>query len=329
MYVRAVKAVFTGWTNTSVFSILIPMFASTYNIVKARQWQEKRRRIRSASGAVKLRLLQSFGDEIRALPPVPAASAPEPVSLFNAVLGAWLNIDPANPDWPGRDRLFVVPRADLVNACALLAVCGFFAPEKLPDLVESIGSFGLNTTVPGLESPGIAVEEIPRLLWESAVASGRDKRRWREASGSFGHDDWFSSAWRDAPESWRTCVVLDSETSVAAACRELAGRREDQAVGLVALVNAPEACAAAVVADWESSGWRAVMVGARDSMRLHGILAEATLEQPLAVVLSVAAAGAGGSAKAVERRVGGAELLGEMSDEAFTALFDESLKLGE
>lgn len=308
------------------------MFASTYNIVKARQWQEKRRRIRSASGAVKLRLLQSFGDEIRALPPAPAAPPPEPISFFNAVLGAWLNIDPANPDWPGRDRLFVVPRAELVNACAFLAVCGFFAPEKLPDLVENIGAFGLTATVPGLESPGIAAEEIPHLLWESAVASARDKRRWREVSASFGHDDWFSPAWRDAPESWRTCVVLDSEAPVAAACRELAGRREDQAVGLVALVNAPEACAAAVVGDWEAAGWRAVMTGARDIARVHDILAEATLEQPFAVVLSVAsakgvaAAGAGGAAKAVEKRSGGAELLGEMSDEAFTALFDESLK---
>ncbi len=40
------------------------MLSNAYNFVQARLWQEKRKRIRAAAGVQKLRLLQSFGEEI-------------------------------------------------------------------------------------------------------------------------------------------------------------------------------------------------------------------------------------------------------------------------
>ncbi len=123
---------------------------SAYNITVARRWQEKRRRIRAVSGDDRLRLLRSFGEAVRALPPpssgAAAAAPPEDDPLFDAVIGAWLSLDPSNPDWPGRDRLFLTRREDLAPACAVLSICGFFPPRKLPAPINSI-NFIFNMTI--------------------------------------------------------------------------------------------------------------------------------------------------------------------------------------
>lgn len=313
------------------------MFSTAFNLAKARRWQEKRKRIRAASGAQKLRLLRSFGEEIRALAPTftrvatvekqDIASALEVSSAFGAILGGWLNLDPTNPLWPGRDRLFVIRRDDLINACAALSVCGFFPPEEVPELVEAVDARGSAAAVPGIESPGVPADELPRLVWESATESARDKKRWRDALGSGMRDMWFSPGWSDAPETWRTCVVLDVADPVTARCRDLLRRRDEVPAGLVALVKAPEGAAHGVAEDWGSAGWEAVLVDKGDLVRMHDVLSGAKPGVPLAIVLSTSTESEALphiSRTIVRRRESG--LLGEMSDEQFNALMDESLR---
>jgi transketolase len=322
------------------------MVYSIYNIAAAKRWQARRQRIRAASGSAKLRLLRAFGDELRALPP-PAGRAPAfasvspgDASLFTALVGAWLSLDPSNPEWPGRDRLYLTSREDLAAACAALSLCGFFPPEKLPDIASHIDASGRNASVPGLEAPGVPSGEIPQLLWESATASVRDKKRWREmfGAGGAGHGAWLAPGWRGAAETWRSCVVLDAEDGIASACRDLARRRDEPAAGLVALVKAPEISAPDLIEVWADAGWRAVLVSGGDPLQLHDVLTGAKLDAPLAVVLSiagrmpmqlsevVASVPRPPAAKVLARRRA-SELLGELPDEQFSALFDESLKL--
>ena len=314
------------------------MFSTTFNIAKARRWQEKRKRIQAASGAQKLRLLQSFGEEIRTLAPAfnrattvekqDIASAAEVSSAFGAILGAWLNLDPTNPQWPGRDRLYVIRRDDLINACAALSVCGFFPPETVAGLVEDVDTKGRKAVVPGIESPGVPVDEIPQLIWESATESARDKRRWRETLGSAGHNAWLSPVWRDAPETWRTCVILDTADPVTAQCRDLVRREDERLAGLVALVKTPEDAAHAVAEDWWGAGWDAALMDKSDILQMHDLLGGGRLEKPLAIVLSTSTKGRllpHISKTVVRRRESG--LLGEMSDEQFNALMGESLEI--
>lgn len=311
------------------------MLAKASNIAQARRWQEKKRRLRAAAATEKLRLLLSFGEETRALASTfgrtgstthkyTPASVPEVSAAICAILCAWLNLDPTNPEWPGRDRLFLTRRRDLLNSCAALSTCGFFPSEAVVDLVVAVEAEGTKAVIPGVEAPGAPAEDIPRLFWESAAESARDKKRWREVLGAGVHADWFSPVWRDSPETWRSCVVLDAEDEVSAAVRALARREDESAAGMVALVKASEIMSEGVVKEWWDGGWDVILADCGDLVQVYSLLVDLRLERPLAIILSKFSAPNKNSKTVVRRRESG--LLGEMPDDIFSELMKESLK---
>lgn len=306
-----------------------------HDISRARRWQKMRKRIRHASGTDRLNLLRYFGDQIRALIPSVARAATveleditraiDVASMHGAVIGAWLSMDPANPTWPGRDRLFVIRHEDLINTCSGLAALGFFPPNKVVELVERVGAEGRRATVPGIEFPGAPAEEIPNLMWESATESARNKRRWRERLAETGAG-WADPAWRDSPAAWRTCGIFDIADPVSAKCRELPMRGGEAPAGLVVLLKVPQAEAASHADNWYAHGWETAIVNRDDYLSLYEILVAASMDKPLAVMTAV---GQGSTVPHISRTVirrKESGLLGEMSDEQFNEIMGESLK---
>lgn len=306
-----------------------------HDIGRAQRWQKMREDIKLASGTKRLELLRYFGVQIRALiPSVVRAATVEPediarameiASMQGAVIGAWLSLDPANPDWPGRDRLFVIRHEDRINACAVLAALGFFPADTVAELVERVDTEGRRAVVPGIEAPGAPAEEIPDLMWESAVESARDKRRWRERLADTDLS-WADPAWRDSPATWRTCGVFDAADPVAEKCRDLPLRGGETPAGLVALVKVPHVDAAAHADTWRAHGWETAIVNRSDYLGIYALLENAPLDKPLAVMLGLGKAATPRhiSRTTIRRKESG--LLGEMSDEQFSEIMGESLK---
>ncbi len=305
-----------------------------HDIGRAQRWQQMRKRIRQASGTERLKLLRYFGDQIRALMPSMAraatvepediARAMEVASTQGAVIGAWLSMDPANPTWPGRDRLFIVRHEELINTCAALAALGFFPPAKVVDLVERVDEEGRRAFVPGIESPGVPAEEIPDLMWESAVESARNKRRWRERL-SAKDLAWADPAWRDSPATWRTCGLFDAADAVTVKCRDLTMRDGERPAGLVLLLKVPRSDITAYADEWASRGWETAIVNRNDCLSLYELLVSASMDKPLAVMMAVGQTATTPhiSRTAIRRKESG--LLGEMSDEQFNEIMGESL----
>lgn len=312
------------------------MLTLAYNIVKARRWQEMRRRIQALPGVERMRLLGQIADDIRMLAPVAAHAATierddtdraaEAADIYSVIIGAWLALDPTNPGWPGRDRLFVSRRDDLICACSALSSLGFFPADQVPGLVEEVDAEGSRAVVPGLENPGASSAEIPDLVWASALESARSKKRWRSTVGSnLLNASWVDPHWRGAPESWRTCVVLDAVEPVTLACRDLPLREGDKPAGLLALVKAPGARTADIVETWGKAGWDTASIDHDDAAQIYEALSTAYLHRPLALVLTM-----DNTAEKIPhifdtRRE--SVLLGEMSDEQFSAIIGESLQL--
>ena len=316
------------------------MFATVYNIVNIRRWQERRRRIQALSGPERRRILQCFSDDIRALLPAVARAttvgdddidrAMKTIDIYSVVIGAWLALDPTNTDWPGRDRLFVSRRDDLICACSALSSFGFFPAGQMPDLVEEAELHGSLTIIPGLEQPGVPGAEIPELVWESAQESARNKRRWRDHMEKISQSAWVDSHWAAAPESWRTCIVLDSTDPITLTCRNLPVCGGDAPAGLLALIKAPDNLADTIAEDWWNSGWDAMTLKHNDPAQLYEVLATTHLHRPLAIVLTMD--NAAGTTPYISktftlRRESG--LLGEMSDEQFNAIIGQSLELSD
>lgn len=306
------------------------------NVGVVRRWFTLREKIRAAgSGPDRHRLLRLFGDEIRSIMPlvsrVPTVQrddinrALEVATAHGAVLGAWLLMDPFNPDWPGRDRLFAFRREDLINSCALLSALGFFPKEDVARLVERVENEGRRAAVPGLEAPGAPSEEIPNLLWESALESARSKRRWRE--GLSGDVEWVDRAWLDSPAAWRSCGMFDVADPATDECRELPLRPGEEPAGLVALVKVGRNTAARVAESWSLCGWTAEVVNRNDCLNLYEILAVADMAKPLAIMLALSSAPGQPhiSRTVIRRREEG--LLGEMPDNQFNQLMGERLGL--
>lgn len=304
------------------------------DVGRARHWLRLRDRIRkSRNGPERLNLLRRFGDEIRNLMPMVVKAstvekdditrAHEVATAHGVVIGAWLQLDPMNPDWPGRDRMFVMRREDLINTCSVLSTLGFFPPEQVAYLVEQVDLEGSAAVVPGLESPGYPAEEILAKLWDSAVESGRSKRRWREQMS--GDPDWVDPAWLESPAVWRSCAIFDVSDPVTEQCRLLPAKAGDRPAGLVALVKVARADAHRLAELWTESGWESVVVNRNDSLSLYDVLMHADMGKPLAVMLAIGAMASQShvSRTVIRRRESG--LLGELSDDKFNEVMGEFL----
>lgn len=301
---------------------------------RIQRWRKLRERIRCLeNGPEKLELVRSFGDEIRLFMPDTVnsptvdrddiARALEVATVHGAIIGSWLEIDPANPAWPGRDRLFVVRQEDLVTACCVFATMGFFPMEKVADVVDHVDSAASLAVVPGIEEPGAPAESIPDLLWESGLESAKSKKRWRDAN--LRHDRWANEKWARSPAAWRSSVLLDTADPVTDGCRRLALRRDEAAAGLTAFVKVPRLDAASVAESWEASGWDVRVFNRTDCLGLHQFLLDNVFDRPVAAM--IATGGTSQNPRHISRtyaRRRESGLLGEMSDEQFSAMLEDS-----
>lgn len=304
------------------------------NTVHEARWLTLRRRIGIVGGPVRLRLLGLFADDVRAKGAVIAQTRAEQgeivgymdaAAILGVIFGAWLALEPTNPAWPGRDRVFVTCREDLLHCCAALSALGFFRVEEVDGFLSRLERDGGNAVIPGIEAPGARQEDIPDLIWESAVESARSKRRWREAMGKDGDTSWAEPRWRDSPAAWRTSAVVNAADPVADMCRVLPARGGEAVAGLAVFVKTPRVDAPDLEERWRDAGWEAAVVNRSDSLGAYDCLAAATMDKPFALIL---ATGRGASARVSARlqvRSGEPELLGEMSDEQFGAIMGESL----
>lgn len=307
---------------------------------RARNWLRLRDAIRSAEKDADRRvLLRHFGEEIRVLMPsvVKAAMiesdeiarANEVASAQGVLVGAWLQLDPMNPTWPGRDRLYVIRREDLVNACAVLSTLGFFPADQVAGFVGQVDAEGRKAMIPGIEAPGVPAGEVPGLLRESAVESARSKKRWRDQCVRIGAENasWADASWRDSPAVWRSCALFDAADPVTEECRALPGAGEEAPAGLVAIVKTPRGDADGLADRWTESGWTTAILSRDDSVGLYESLTGADMSKPFAVMLTIGSPSARMhvSRTAIRRREEG--LLGEMSDDQFNDVMEEFLKV--
>ncbi len=311
------------------------MFRIVHHVGRAMRWQALRRRIRQANHSERMRLIRQFGGEIRSIMPNVLRSpdverdhinrALEIANSLGAIIGGWLQIDPGNPTWPGRDRLFVIRREDLINACSVLAVIGCFSPDVVAEMVEKVDLEGSRAYIPGIESPGVPTNDVPNLMWESALESARSKRSWREKMEEFGNIDWAEPDWVDSPAAWRTCGIFDNADPVTAQCRDLLLREGDNPAGLVAVVKAGREEAFDVADAWADVGWDVDVIHRSDCVGIYELLSETVFDTPLAIIVGVGQSGSRHFSRSeIRRRESG--LLGEMSDEQFNEIMGESLK---
>lgn len=333
------------------------MIKNIKNPARARTWLRLRDAIRkTAAAADRKTMLHRFGEEIRTLMPTvmkdakidldELARANEAATAQGVLIGAWLQLDPINPGWPGRDRLFVIRREDLINICAILATFGFFPPSQVAGILGEVDAEGRAAAIPGLEVPGCPASEIPGLLWESAVESAKSKKRWREqccapapdgatpdaaAAPAVSAASWADPVWRDSPAVWRSCAIFDAADPVTEECMALPGKAGEPSAlspapaGLVALVKVPRGEAADLAERWARSGWETTIVNRDDTVGLYDALVAADMAKPFAVMLTIGSVSARFhvSRTAVRRQEEG--LLGEMSDDQFSRVMGEFL----
>lgn len=309
------------------------MLQEDYDAGKAARWRTLRNRIRMAGDAEKYRLLRYFGDEIRSLAPVAAKASAnawdinvtlELATAFGALTGGCWNAWPPNPDWPGRDRLFVCRRSDLLLICCGLANLGFFPTDQVANIVDKALVQERNAVIRGLETPGATPEEMLQLAWESALESARSKRRWRDYLGLETGKEWTAPHWRASSGVWRTYIVFDAFSSEAALCRALPQREGETPACLTALVTAPRSDAAALAEEWRDAGWEAAVVARSDCLGLYQALTSSATDKPSAVLLAIGQTPSASSRTGMRRKE--PELLGEMSDEQFNTLLGESIQ---
>lgn len=297
------------------------------------RWKALRRKIAAAEEGERYRLLRYFGDEIRALASrVVKLSGDawdinvtlELATAQGTVFGGWLTTEPANPDWPGRDRFFLARPGDLLSCCCGLSVLGFFPADQVAAIADAASEAGREAVVPGLEAPCRPTAEIAALAWESAIESARSKRRWRDYLGKDAGRDWAAPEWRDSPATWRTCVILDGADAGADICRNLPTRGGDKPAGLSTLVTVPRSGTAAAVDEWRKAGWDALSIVRCDCLGLYDALSAPDGHEPRAIIIGVGQTPAPSSR--TERRSREPTLLGELSDEQFNAIMGESLQ---
>lgn len=303
------------------------------DLQRIERWQKLRSQIRNSKNNQRLlELLRTFGDEIRRFLPDAAKAATvdrddivralDVASIHGAIIGSWFNFDPQNPFWPGRDRLFVIRRDDLITTCSIFAALGFFSPDIVGNIVDHVESSGSKSFVPGIEAPGSPVDLIPDLLWESAIESGKSKKRWKEAN--LNQSNWANNRWAESPAVWRTCAILDTADPVTEKCRSLTLRPGDQPAGLVVFIKVPRSEAGPLADAWSECGWNTAVQNRSDCLGIYQLLSDADFDRPLAVMIDIGATPTPMhfSKTIMRRRESG--LLGEMSDEQFNALISDS-----
>lgn len=307
----------------------------TTNHKRIELWRQMRQRVQHAkTEKVLLDYLRSFGDSIRPFMPGVAtattvsrddiARALEVAIVHGTIIGSWLNIDPINPEWPGRDRLFVFRRDDLITTCSVLAALGFFSTNCIAEIIDHVETSGSKAFVPGIEAPGTPPDSIPELLWESAVSSAKSKKKWRTAN--LNQTKWADEYWAASPAVWRSCALLDTADPVTEKCRLLPKQHNDITAGLVAFIKVPRSDANDIVDAWQATGWNTFIVNRSDCLGLYQLLTETRLAQPTAIMIAVGDSMSPRrniSKTIVRRRESG--LLGEMSDEQFSTIIGDSL----
>lgn len=289
------------------------------------RWRMRTRSLRAASGGEQFRTLREFGDSVRSLAAMATRASPVPrnidasldlVEALSVVVGGWLSADPYNPDWPGRDRLFIGRKQSLLAACAALASAGFFSPENVTRLADEKEK-GYAAFIPGLES---ADADMPASAWRSAVASGQDKQAWRHVFETDAGAGWVDPNWAKNPYLWRTCLIIDSEGREAEACLGLPSSEGGAPRGISVLVATPWDVTDEHEERWRLAGWNTAILDRSDYLSLYTRLTASPGDEPAAILLSMAAS----SNRAKESAQ--TSLIGNLSDEQFNTMFNQTLR---
>lgn len=127
------------------------------------QWLEVRRLLAAADGPRRARMLADWALQIRrsVVRMIDHAQQGHIGGDFSAAdilaslfLGV-LNIRPDDPNWPERDRMIVSKGHSSASLYSALALCGFFAPERLSTYMDPLSPFNGHpnrNSVPGVET---------------------------------------------------------------------------------------------------------------------------------------------------------------------------------
>lgn len=301
--------------------------------LRTHRWRTTRNLVLRATASDRDRLLHQFGDEIRALAPLAARGSSkdwdigaclELATALGVILGAWMTAEPANPEWPGRDRIFLARSADTLAAGAALSTFGFFQPEYAAKLVDAAVN-GDKNAIPGLESVCAPTRELATEAWESGLESAWSKRRWRQHFGPGAGLDWANPEWRDAPGVWRTCIVFEHQDEAAPLCRALPEQDGECPAGLSAVIVAPQNESVPLAQQWRDSGWESMVVDRSDGPGLYNVLTAPASDKPRAIILAIGQATSLGTSATTFRLARQGTLLGELSDDQFNAIMDSTL----
>lgn len=175
------------------------------------------------------------------------------VRVLAVICGGFLDVDPFNPDWPGRDRLFVGGPGHLVAALAAAAATGHFSLSSVPEAATAeIAMDG----APGLEAIPASPIQALTLGLESATKSAIDKETWRRFFRASQEAGGGATGWEDRPAVWNTYVVVDGSVLDAAFWEKAESADARRAAGLTVVVACTGNTNQKPIAErWEACGW--------------------------------------------------------------------------
>lgn len=308
------------------------MVMTSSSFARARQWRAALQKCRPEDRG---KLLATLVRDISSSIPLAANASRqewdvnaclEIAPALSVIIGAWMDAEPVNPEWPCRDRLFLTRRNDVLTAGSALAFMGFFEPDTLVQKIDApVGAPG--ASIPGLEPFRPTPTETVTAAWLSAVDSTRSKRYWFEAFATAEETPWADREWEEFGGVWKTCILLDHTAGEALeTLRTMPEKQDAQNInGLVALVAIPKTAGVTEFMErWRSAGWDAQTVTASDSAYLCEIL-KPYESMPRVVALTT---DPGQSMAAGQQSTGEtSQLLGELSDDQFNALMDISVQI--
>ncbi len=308
------------------------MFKMVHNIGRAQRWQALRNQIRSANRQERLLLIRNFGSDIQRKMPIALKSsgierndinrAIDSTNALAAIIAGWLLIDPTNPFWPGRDRLFITRKEDLINACWGLSAIGCFPDESVEEMISKVDFEGRKTFIPGIEAPGAPIGELAQMICQSALDSAKSKKIWRKSMGD--QPAWADSEWAESDAVWRTCAIFDHSDAVAGQCRDLLPELPETPAGLVVVVKVERGEATKTAEEWMAKGWETAVIHRSDSLHLYELLTEIIRDQPFVIIMTVGQAAPPSITRSgIRRKESG--LLADLSDAQFNEIMGESL----